>query len=73
MTGNIADILTKVLPWDIIHKFVYWMGLNPRVMSMSVQEKYWYGLTHKGLISIVLLKHTILLLTETQHILIDVK
>ena len=31
MTENIADILMKMLLWNILCKFVHWIGLNPRV------------------------------------------
>ena len=63
---NIADILTKALPWDTLHKFVHRMGLNPRVTNTSVQGECWCGLTHKGFTPIVLLRHGILL-SETRH------
>jgi len=72
-TENIADILTKALPRDTLHKFVHRMGLNPRVTSTPVQGECWYGLAPEGLISIVPLKHAMLFLTETQHTLIDIK
>jgi len=39
-TENMADILTKTLPKDTLHKFVYQMGLNQRTTSMSVQGEY---------------------------------
>ena len=45
-TENVADILTKTLPKDTLHKFVYQMGLNQRTTSMSVQGECWSGLIH---------------------------
>jgi len=38
-TENIANILTKELPQDTLHKFICRMGLNPRVANTSVQEE----------------------------------
>jgi len=38
-TEDIANILTKALPQDILYKFICRMGLNPRVANMSVQEE----------------------------------
>ena len=53
-TENIADILTKALPRDTLHKFICRMGLNPRVANTSVQGECWWGLTYEGFSSIVL-------------------
>jgi len=38
-TEDIANILTKALPQDMLYKFICRMGLNPRVANMSVQEE----------------------------------